>query len=169
MTLKELLIADFDFEVHTTRRTLERIPEHLAFAGYKPHGKSMPLGKLAMHLATLPSFARLIFTRPGLDMSAPDNEPSPSFTFTTTADCLAAFDKYAAEARDVLASVDPEALGQPWPFSFGEHAISSHSRALTYRVFCLNHMVHHRAQIGVYLRLNDVAVPATYGPSADEQ
>ena len=169
MTPNELLLVDFDFEMHATRRTLERIPEPQALAAYKPHDKSMPLGKLAMHLATLPSFARLIFTLPGLDLSAPSNEPRPSLTFTTTADCLAAFDKYAAEARAVLSEVPDVALGEPWPFSFGEHVISNHSRALTYRVFCLNHLVHHRAQIGVYLRLNDCPVPATYGPSADEQ
>ena len=168
MTPNELLLVDFDFEVRATHRTLERIPESLGLSDYKPHSKSMPLGKLAMHLATLPMFARFIFTMPSFDLSA-DNGAHPDLTFTTSADLLAAFDTYAAEARSVLADVAPESLDEPWPFSFGEHVISNHSRALTYRVFCLNHMVHHRAQIGVYLRLNDVAVPATYGPSADEQ
>jgi len=168
MTLNELLLVDFDYEMRATRRTLERIPEPRALAAYKPHDKSMPLGKLAMHVATLPILARFIFTQPSFDMAA-NRGASPDLTFTTTENLLATFDKSAAECRAVLAEVPDASLDEPWLFSFGEHVISNHSRALTYRLFCLNHLIHHRAQIGVYLRLNDISVPATYGPSADEQ
>jgi uncharacterized damage-inducible protein DinB len=165
MTTSELLLEDFDAEMANTRRTLERIPEETP--DYKPHGKSMPCGKLAMHVATLPRFGKVILTTPGMDMANPTT-PWPDMTFTTHDNLLATFDSNATEARKALAAATDADLAAPWKFSFGEHLISEKPRSTTYRLMFFNHLIHHRAQLGVYLRLNDIPVPGIYGPSADE-
>jgi len=165
MTTAELLLQDFDHEMAGVRKTLERIPE--ANPDYKPHEKSMAMGRLAMHVATLPSFGKYIMTESGMDLQN-TKLPHPDMTFKSRADLLAQFDKHAAEARAALAKASDEELAQPWKFSFGEHLISHDSRSLTYRTMFFNHLIHHRAQLGVYLRLNNEKVPGLYGPSADE-
>jgi uncharacterized damage-inducible protein DinB len=168
MTANELLTADFDLEATLTRRMLERVPEEQARDGWQPHPKSMPLGKLAMHTATLPMFTGIIMNRPSFDLKT-DFGDRPQLVYTTREDLLATADKYAAEARANLHAANGDSLGDEWKFSMGEHVISNHNRVLTYRMFAINHMIHHRVQIGVYLRLLDLPVPSTYGPSADEQ
>ncbi len=166
MTTAGILLEDYDFEIINTRSTLERVPEdNLAWV---PHAKSMPLGRLAMHCATLPLFGAYIFEDDGMDMAAPKHPHIP-LTFTTREAALQQLSETAARCRQSLASASDEALAQPWRFSFGEYLISNVSRSLTYRMMFLNHLVHHTAQIGVYLRLLDLPVPALYGPSADEQ
>ena len=165
MSTAKILLEDFDIEMAGARKTLERIPADKP--AYAPHTKSMPMGRLAMHLATMPLFGKYILTDPGMDLAAPIH-PHESLEFTTSENLLATFDKGVAACRAALAAATDESLAQPWKFSFGEHPISNDSRSLSYRRMFFNHFIHHRAQLGVYLRLNDVAVPGLYGPSADE-
>ena len=166
MTTAQLLLQDFDVEISNTRRTLERVPE--GNNDFKPHEKSMPLGKLAMHCATMPLFGSYIFEDDGMDLAAPKHPHIPLVLESREA-CLRQFDEAAAKCRAAIASASDEALAQPWRFRFGEHLISDVARSLTFRMMCFNHLIHHTAQLGVYLRLQDIPVPALYGPSADEQ
>jgi uncharacterized damage-inducible protein DinB len=165
MTTAELLLQDYDMEMGMTRRTLERIPEDNP--DFKPHEKSMALGKLAMHVATLPAFGTAILTTPSMDMADPTHK-WPDMTFRTRDITLATFDAAASEARVALAASSDADLAAPWKFSFGDRVISDGPRSLAYRHMFFNHMLHHRAQLGVYLRLNNIPVPGVYGPSADE-
>jgi uncharacterized damage-inducible protein DinB len=165
MTTAELLLQDYDTEIAMTRRVLERIPED--FPDFKCHDKSMPLGKLAMHVATLPIFGKTILTTPSMNMADPATK-WPDQTFSTRDHALATFDAAAQEARTALAACSDATLAEPWKFSFGDQVISNSPRSLAYRHMCFNHLLHHRAQLSVYLRLNDIPVPGLYGPSADE-
>jgi uncharacterized damage-inducible protein DinB len=146
-----------------TRRTLERIPEDKS--EYKPHEKSMAMGRLAMHVATLPRFGTTILTTPSMDLTT---AKWPDMIFSTREKLLADFDALTAEARAALAASSDADLATPWKFSFGEQVISNSPRSLAFRHMFFNHLIHHRAQLGVYLRLNDLPVPGVYGPSADE-
>ena len=163
MTTAELLLQDYDMEMGMTRRTLERVPEDKP--DYKPHEKSMPMGKLAVHVATLPKLGIFILTTPSLDLTT---AKWPDMTFVSRQKLLADFDALAAEARAALAAASDADLAAPWKFSFGDKVISNSARSLAFRHMFVNHLIHHRAQLGVYLRLNDVPVPGVYGPSADE-
>ena len=165
MTIKEILLEDFDHEMASTRRTLERVPE--ANPDYKPHEKSFAMGKLAMHVATLPLFAKYIMTMPAMDL-ANNSVPRPDMTFHSREALLTTFENSLTEARQALANVSEAALAEHWKFAFGEHVISNDTRSKTYRNMFFNHLIHHRAQLGVYLRLNNIPVPGLYGPSADE-
>ncbi|HEV2619819.1 MAG TPA: DinB family protein [Acidobacteriaceae bacterium] len=165
MTTAELLLQDFDVEMANTRRVLERIPEENP--DFKCHDKSMPLGKLAMHVATLPTFGKTVLTTPGMDLAAPGRN-FPDMTFRTRDITLATFDAAVNEIRAALAASSDTELAAPWKFAFGEHVISNHPKSASYRSFFFNHLLHHRAQLSVYLRLNDIPVPGLYGPSADE-
>lgn len=166
MTISEILLEDFDAEVSNTRRTIERLTDNLA--DYAPHEKSMKLGKLAMHCATITLFGYYILTDDGMDLASSAHKQS-DLTFTTVAKALAQLDENAAKCRSALAAASDEDLSKDWKFSFGEHLISHHSRSKSFRIMCFDHLIHHTAQLGVYLRLNDIPVPALYGPSADEQ
>lgn len=165
MTTSELLLQDYDIEMASTRRVLERIPEDTP--DFKCHDKSTPLGKLAMHVATLPTFGKTILTTPNLNMADPSHK-WPDQTFTTRDHALSTFDAAAKDARTALAGLSDAALAEHWKFSFGDHVISDTPRSLAFRHMFFNHLIHHRAQLAVYLRLNDIPVPGLYGPSADE-
>jgi uncharacterized damage-inducible protein DinB len=165
MTTAELLLQDYDIEMSMTRRVLERVPDDNP--EYKCHDKSMPFGRLAMHVATLPNFGKTILTTPGMDMADPSHK-WPDMTFVSRDATLATFDKTSAEARAALASLSDAQLAEHWKFSFGENVITNTPRSLAYRHMFFNHLLHHRAQLSVYLRLNDIPVPGLYGPSADE-
>jgi uncharacterized damage-inducible protein DinB len=165
VTTAELLLQDFDMEMAMTRKILERIPEDNP--DYKPHEKSMALGKLTMHVATLPAFGKIILSTPSLDM-ATSKLQWPDMTFRGRDVALSDFDSLAAEARAELAAASDEDLAAIWKFSFGDHILSNGPRSLAYRHMFFNHLIHYRAQLGVYLRLNDLPVPGVYGPSADE-
>ncbi len=166
MTIAEVLLEDFDIEISNTRRTLERVPEDKP--DWVPHAKSMPMGKLAMHCATIPLFGYYILEDDGMDM-ANSKRPHAPLVYESRELCLARLDESAAKCRAALVAASDEHLAKLWPFSFGEQMISNVSRSKTYRLMFFNHMVHHTAQLGVYLRLNDIPVPSLYGPSADEQ
>ena len=159
-------MEDFDSEMSNTRRTLERIPEDQP--DYKPHDKSMPMGRISMHCATMPLFGLYILEDESMDLAA-SKRPHSDLTFSSRAECLKQFDENAAKCRASIAAATDEQLAAHWRFSFGEHVISNESRSRTFRSMCFDHLIHHVAQLGVYLRLNDIPVPALYGPSADEQ
>jgi len=161
--INKLLLNEFDEEVKKTRAMLERVPIKPDF---KPHAKSMPLGKLAPHVAELAGFGHTILTTPELDFGASPQRTRPPFE--SPAQLVKAFDEGAAKVRAALQSTQDAAWTEPWKLSFQGKPIFSGSRFLAYREMFLNHLVHHRAQLGVYLRLNDKPVPATYGPSADD-
>jgi uncharacterized damage-inducible protein DinB len=163
MPINELLLTEFDEEIKKTRTTLERVPADKK--DFAPHPKSMPLGKLAPHVAELAGFGLTVLTTPELDFSKGSYKPLP---FESVAQVLQAFDEGAAKARAALKNTPDEAWTQNWKLSFQGKPIFSGSRFLAYRQMFLNHLVHHRAQLGVYLRLNGKPVPATYGPSADD-
>jgi uncharacterized damage-inducible protein DinB len=166
MTIAEILLQDYDIEISNTRRTLERVPE--GKNDWKCHEKSMHLGKLAMHCASITRFGSYIMLDDGMDM-ADSTRPHVPLVFQSREDCLRTLDESAKACRDAIAAASDQHLSTPWRFSFGEHVISNNSRSLTFRQMCFNHLIHHTAQLGVYLRLNDIPVPALYGPSADEQ
>jgi len=163
MPISQLLVPEFDHEMKTTRTTLELVP--FDKTGFAPHKKSMPLDKLAPHIAKLPGFALVVLTTPELDFSAAPNRPRPPFELSGL---LKVFDENVAKLHAALQNTKDDAWTQPWKLSFQGKLIFSGSRFLAYRTMFLNHLVHHRAQLGVYLRLNEKALPATYGPSADD-
>ena len=165
MKVADLLLQDFDAEMASTRRVLERIPDDKP--EYKPHEKSFEMGRLAMHVATLPVFGKTILTTPSLDMANP-TQPRPDMTFRSREITVATFEAAANALRAALTAASDEDLEAKWKFSFGDYLIMDAPRSQTYRMLFFNHLVHHRAQLGVYLRLNDIPVPGIYGPSADE-
>jgi hypothetical protein len=163
MSLTEMLLPEFDQEMKTTRIMLERVP--FDKKGFVPHPKSMPLEKLAPHVAELAGFGVIVLTTPELDFSAAPNRPRPPFERDGL---LKSFDENVAKARAALQNTSDDAWKQNWSLSFQGKPIFSGQRFLAYRQMFVNHLVHHRAQLGVYLRLNNVPLPATYGPSADD-
>jgi uncharacterized damage-inducible protein DinB len=163
MPISELLLPEFDAEMKVTRTTLERVP--FDKQDFAPHTKSMPLGKLAPHVAELAGFGATVLTTPELDFSASPSRPRPPFELNGL---LKAFDENVAKARSALQNTKDDAWKQTWKLSFQGKPIFSGSRFMAYRQMFLNHLVHHRAQLGVYLRLNGKPLPATYGPSADD-
>lgn len=161
--ISELLLTEFDEEARKTRAMLERVPIK---ADFKPHVKSMALGKLAPHVAELPGFGVTILTTPELDFgSGPPRERIP---FESAEGLVKGFEAGAAKLRAALKGISDGAWNEPWKLSFNGKPIFSGSKFLAYRQMFLNHLVHHRAQLGVYLRLNDTPLPGTYGPSADD-
>lgn len=163
MPIRELLLPEFDRELSKTRTMLERVPE--GQPDFKPHEKSMPMARLAGHLAQLPSFGTTILTTPELDFATAGMRP---LVMESRQQLLSAFDENVRAAREKLASVSDEELQQPWKLSFEGKVFAQGTRYQMVRGMFLNHIIHHRAQLGVYLRLNGVPVPSTYGPSADE-
>ncbi len=164
MPISELLLPELDEEIKKTRTTLERAPADKK--DFAPHPKSMPLGKLAPHVAQLASFGVTILTTPELDFAKGSTKPLP---FESSTQLLQAFDEGAAQVRAALQATPDSAWTENWKLSFQGKPIFEGSRFLAYREMFLNHIVHHRAQLGVYLRLTGNLVPATYGPSADDK
>jgi uncharacterized damage-inducible protein DinB len=165
--LSQLFLIDFDAEMATTRRVLERVPD--GKPDWRPHPRSMPLGRLATHVAELPIWVTNALTKDGLEL-APDGKRPTSFPVDpSTAAMLEHFDTRRAEARAALAAAPDAAFTQSWTLKWGGQVVWTKPKVEVFRVWAMNHLVHHRAQLGVYLRLLDVAVPGSYGPSADEQ
>ena len=163
MRISDFLLTEFDAERGKTRKTLERVPA--GKGDYAPHTKSMPLGKLAPHIAQLSGFGLTILTEPGLDFAHRKFSPLP---FESAAQLVQVFDDGSAAVRNALQNTADEKWNEPWKLSAGPRTIFEGTRFLAYRQMYLNHIVHHRAQLGVYLRLNNEPVPSIYGPSADE-
>jgi uncharacterized damage-inducible protein DinB len=166
MSLSQALLAEFDNEMKNTRKTLERVPEDKF--SWKPHAKSMELGRLSTHVAEIPGWIRETFQKDSLDVNPPGGEGYQPAKITTRRELLELFDKNVTAGRAALAAATDEQFGQPWSLLNAGQTIFTLPRAAVLRSFVMNHMIHHRAQLGVYLRLNDVPVPSIYGPSADE-
>jgi uncharacterized damage-inducible protein DinB len=164
MPISEFLLPEFDIEMKKTRTALERIPEDKK--DFKPHAKSMPLSKLASHVAELAGFGVAVLTTPELDFAKGSYKPLP---FESAAQLVGVLDEGAAKVRAALQNTPDQAWKENWKLSFQGKPIFEGPRFLAYRQMFLNHLVHHRAQLGVYLRLNEKPVPATYGPSADDR
>jgi uncharacterized damage-inducible protein DinB len=162
MPISETLLPEFDEEMANTRKLLECVPDHKM--DYKPHEKSMSLGRLAGHVAELPGWATMTLTTEGLDIR-PGQQP---YIAKSRQDLLNAFDKNVAEARQRIEATTDKELAQTWTLTFAGKPVFSMPRAGVLRSSFMNHLVHHRAQLGVYLRLNEIAIPGMYGPSADE-
>jgi uncharacterized damage-inducible protein DinB len=166
MALNHGLLAEFDHEVAGTRKTLERVP--YTKADWKPHPKSFALAALATHVARLPGWAKEALTQDALDMAAPGSEEWGKL-MGSHADLMALFEKNVAAGRAAIAGTSDETFMQPWSLKTGETVHLTMPKIAVLRSFVMNHLIHHRAQLGVYLRMLDVPVPALYGPSADEQ
>jgi uncharacterized damage-inducible protein DinB len=163
MQLTDRLLEEFDAEVQKTRTMLQRVPA--GKGEFAPHEKSMKLGKLAPHIAQLAGFGMTILTEPGLDFATRKFTPLP---FESADQLVRVFDDGTANVRAVLQKIRDEQWDEPWKLSAGGRTIFEGSRFMAYRQMFINHIVHHRAQLGVYLRLNGAPVPSTYGPSADD-
>jgi uncharacterized damage-inducible protein DinB len=166
MDFQKELIAEYDRETAKTRKMLEAIPVDADFT-WKPHPKSMSLGRLAGHTAEMAGdWAISTLTTDKLEFSA-EHKFEPYIPASKEA-LLEKFDQKVAEAKKDLASFAPEKWGENWKFVAGANAWIDESKYEVWRTWVLNHMIHHRAQLGVYLRLLDKPIPGTYGPSADE-
>ncbi len=167
MSISASLLPEFDHEMAHTKKFLERLPDDKL--DFKPHEKSWTMGELATHLANLPSWAVQTFEQESLDFAPPGGDPIPPLKAAAScAEILEMFEKNVAAARSLLESADDEKMMGIWTLLSGGQEIFSMPRVAVFRSFILSHMIHHRAQLGVYLRMNDVPVPGPYGPSADE-
>ncbi|MCI1187217.1 DinB family protein [Hymenobacter sp. DH14] len=165
-SLQQNILAELDHELAQTRKTIERVP--FDQADYKPHPKSMSLWQLATHVVNLLAFNTLFVTHDSRDFLDP-NAPKPGPTPTSMEELLARFDEYSATLRRELQQSDDEKLTHNFKLHRGEHTIMEMPKGAAIRIMGLNHSIHHRGQLTVYLRLLDIPVPGLYGPSADEK
>lgn len=166
MSYAEMILPEFDAEMANTRKVLERVPEDRL--DWQPHPKSHTIGWNANHLADLPAWAELILTKTSLDIAPAEGERYQSPKLTSRKELLDLFDRNVAAARKAVADVKDDETMTPWSLLQTGTPIFTLPRAAVIRSFVLNHIVHHRAILCVYLRLNDVPVPGMYGPSGDE-
>lgn len=162
MSICQTLTVDFEDEVLNTRKLLERVP-YDELRSYQPHPKSMSLEKLATHIAELPGWLKLALDREVFVLPL-DYKPGIA---ASGAELMLQFEKAVEEGRAAIASATDEEMAKDWTFKYGDVFTMTNTRPKTIRSF-LNHLVHHRAQLGVYLRLNGIPIPGPYGPSADE-
>jgi uncharacterized damage-inducible protein DinB len=162
MSIVDSLLPEFDHEMTTTRKLLERVPEDRL--DWKPHAKSTSLGGLATHVANLPTWGSITVNQTELDLA----ESGVAELARTRAELLARFDANVASTRAALAGKSDAELMVPWTLKRAGQKIFSMPRVGVWRSFVMSHLIHHRGQLSVYLRMNDVALPSIYGPSADE-
>jgi uncharacterized damage-inducible protein DinB len=162
MAFMDSFLPEFDREMGTTRRLLERVP--LADADWKPHAKSRSIGELATHVAHIPFMATIAMTNDELDPSTRPKRP----TYTDTQAMLSAFDQEVTTARAALLGKTDAELMARFTMRVGSRELFSMPKMIVLRQLCLSHIIHHRGQLSVYLRLRDVPLPSIYGPSADE-
>ena len=161
MTIAETLLPEFDLEMATTRRVIERVPSEKG--EWKPHAKSFSLGHLTQLVATMPGWLTRMVRDTEIDLAQ-----GPGYSYQTTASLVAQFDKLVREAREAIASAKDPEFRVPWSLKSGGHVLFTQPRWDAVRS-TINHLVHHRGQLTVYLRLVDVPVPSIYGPTADEK
>jgi uncharacterized damage-inducible protein DinB len=166
MAIKDALLPEFDHEMATTRRLLERLPE--AEFAWKPHARSMPLGQLAGHIANLPQWCTATLASTVFDLDALPVDARPQLPASRAA-VLEEFDGKVAAARNQLTSTTDAEFMTPWTLKKGGQEVFTLPRISAIRSFVMNHLIHHRGQLSVYLRLKDVPLPSIYGPTADEQ
>ena len=162
MSFSQTLLPEFEEEMKNTRKILECVPD--GKLDYQPHPKSMTMARLASHVAELPSWGKTTLDTELLEM---DSSFKPRIA-KTNAELLELFDKGVADARAKIAAATDADWGKMWTFKYNGNVVLSMPRAAVMRSVVMNHLVHHRAQLGVFLRLCDVAIPGMYGPSADE-
>ena len=162
MALADALLPEFDREISITRRLLERVPDDRL--SWKPHPKSMSLGGLATHLSNLPWWGEMTLTQSEFDTAANGRQADA----TSRSQILETFDRNASATRAALSGKSDAEFMAPWALKNGSQTIFSMPKAVVWRSFVLSHLVHHRGQMSVYLRLLDLPVPSIYGPSADE-
>jgi uncharacterized damage-inducible protein DinB len=160
--ISQMLLPEFDQEMQNTRKMLELVPKD-RFA-YKPHQKSMTLGRLAGHIAEFPSWAVHTMTLDVLEMQPGQQGYDPK----SREELLQKFDNDLVAARDHITAASDEDFQKTWKFIYAGKEIIAMPRSQVIRSMVMNHMIHHRAQLGVYLRLNEIEIPGMYGPSADE-
>jgi uncharacterized damage-inducible protein DinB len=165
MSIAESILPEFDHETATTRTLLERVPE--AKAAWKPHQKSMSLGELAMHVSTLPAWAPITLRETQFDTSPPGGQSFAPPAFESTAKMLAAYDEGVRASRAMLASATDAELMVAWALKTAGKTVFTMPRVAVFRSFIMNHAIHHRGQLSVYLRMCDVPLPSIYGPTAD--
>ena len=166
MALSAALLPEFDQEMANTRKTLERVPD-VKFS-FKPHEKSSAMGALAGHLANIPSWLTFTFKEDCLDLAPGGVQMQPPPAPKNNKELLAEFDKNVKDGRAALAAASDAELMKPWSLLNNGKTLMTLPKVAVVRGFVMNHLIHHRAQLGVYLRLNNIPVPAIYGPSADE-
>ena len=166
MSISDALLPEFDQEMANTRKLLACVPEEIP--QYKPHEKSMPLDRLAGHVAELPSWAVNTIRLTTLDLTPASGEGYKPFFAKSRDELLQTFDKNVTEAREAIAGASDEDLHVIWSLVYKGHTVIQMPRIAVLRSVVMNHIIHHRAQLGVYLRLQDIAIPGMYGPSADE-
>jgi len=166
MPIRDGLLPEFDEEMKNTRRMLERVPEDRL--PWKPHPKSMDMRYLASHVAQLPDWAVFTIKQTELDYAPVGAEPYKMPLASSNKELLAMFDTHVSEARAAIGSASDETLMTSWTLLAGGRKVFTMPRIAVIRSMVMNHLIHHRAQLSVYLRLNDVPVPGMYGPSADE-
>ncbi|HKY21865.1 MAG TPA: DinB family protein [Vicinamibacterales bacterium] len=165
MAIAESMLPEFDRETATTRLLLERVPE--GKADWQPHPKSMSLGQLAMHIANIPRWASVTLEGTAFDTNPPEGQRATTPPFQSGSLLLQAYDEGVSAARAMLARTSDADFMVPWTLKNAGRSMFSMPRATVFRSFILNHTVHHRGQLSVYLRLLDVPLPNIYGPTAD--
>jgi uncharacterized damage-inducible protein DinB len=163
--MTDLFLAELEREAVPTRRILERVPEGLH--DWKPHPKSMTMGYLCLLVATILSWVEMTINQDELDLNPPGGQRRPQ-ELRTSAELVAALDGHVAKARQTLESTTDAHLMTPWRLLFAGQVVMEQPRHVVLRDSVFNHLAHHRGQLTVYLRLNNVPVPAIYGPSADD-
>jgi uncharacterized damage-inducible protein DinB len=166
MTYAQSILPEFDKEMASTRKVLERIPEDKL--DWQVHPKSHTIGWNANHLADLPNWLAVTLTKPSLDIAPVGGEPYRIPALSSRAEILARFDQNVAAAREAITTIKDEEAGQMWTLARAGNPMFTMPRPAVVRGMVLNHMIHHRAHLCVYLRLNDIPVPGMYGPSGDE-
>lgn len=161
LAISEALSAEFRQEAKATRQLLERLPQDKL--GWKPHEKSMPLARLATHIAELPGWTKMTLKQDSLDVAG----FSPTI-LESVAEILQLFDANVTECLSILADTPDEEYSKTWTMKQNGREVFAAPKAAVMRSFVMNHLIHHRGQLTVFLRLNDVPLPMTYGPSADE-
>jgi len=166
MAIRDAILPEFTHEMATARKTLERVPE--GNPDWAPHPRSMKMGRLAGHIAELPGLITTALSQESLDFRPPGAPPRVPYVMTTREALLQGFDKNVAAASAAIAGASDESLMKPFTLSSGGKVIFTLPRAAVVRSLVINHVIHHRGQLSVYLRMNEVPVPSIYGPSADE-
>ena len=166
MAISAALLPEFDQEMANTRKTLERVPD--GKFSWKPHEKSSHMGALESHLGNIAGWLAFTLNQDSLDLAPGGKDMEPPPVAKNNQELLAGFDKSVKEGRAALAAASDAQLMKPWSLLKNGKTLMTMPKVAVVRAFVMNHMIHHRAQLGVYLRLNNVPVPAIYGPSADE-
>jgi uncharacterized damage-inducible protein DinB len=165
LNISQTFLPQFDHEMQITRTCLAEVPTDKM--AYKPHEKSMTMGHLSSHIADMVSWTNTIIDTEEFDIAPPGGKPHEVRDAETTEELLAAFDKAVAAAHTAIAAVSDETLQGSWTFKYGGETVVSMPRIASLHAFIVSHIIHHRGQLSVYLRLNDIPVPSIYGPSAD--